>query len=70
MKPGQIEKLQELDKCYMRRRDWSFVKIWLADWLPDEPMGKYAKADLRRLWHQYQPQIRAMRRNRNKTAPV
>jgi hypothetical protein len=73
MTPGQIAKLQELARCYMPRSRKAWVYIWLDPFWTDkdgDKMDKSQRAVLRRLWHQYMPQIIAMRRNRNKTAPV
>lgn len=66
MTNGQIEKLQELARCWCLRR---FDVLCIEDWLDSKqtPMDKIQEAWLRRLWHQYQPQIVAMQRNRKVT---
>ena len=70
MTPGQIAKLQELARCHcLRRSEKAFINLNLF-FDDGEALSTDAKLWLRRLWHFYQPQIIAMRRNRNKTAPV
>ena len=63
MTNGQIAKLQELARCCcMSWYDSNWIEICLFN--NRLVGGKYGEAELRRLWHQYQPQIRAMRKNR------
>ncbi len=74
MTRGQIAQLQELSKCYgLPRGDKAFVQIWLEPfgWGPPAmKMDEYYKAQLRRLTHQYMPQIKAMRKNRKMITPA
>jgi hypothetical protein len=62
MTPGQIAQLQELTRCYMPRRDKAITLGLSME--PQLPMNKWEEAQLRRLWHQYRGQIRAMQSNR------
>jgi hypothetical protein len=64
MTNGQIAQLQELGKCYMKRRDASIL-YYLGTW-GEKPFTENAKYWLRRLMHQYAGQIAAMKRNRTK----
>lgn len=64
MTAGQIAKLQELSRCWMTWKDKHFL-----DWIQNGAdfsgcVTGDADKHLRRLWHQYQPQIVAMRKNR------
>jgi hypothetical protein len=64
MTNGQIAKFQELNKCHcLRRSEKAFINLNLF-YDDGEALSTAAKLWLRRLWHQYRHQIRAMRRNR------
>jgi hypothetical protein len=63
MTRGQIAQLQELSGCYLFGRDkWIYLGVVMNE--KTDKLNKWEKAQLRRLWHQYQPQIIAMRKNR------
>jgi hypothetical protein len=62
MTNGQIRKLQELSKCYLVGFDRSWL-VFLQS-VGEYKMDSWDKPILRRLWHQYRHQIKAMKRNR------
>jgi hypothetical protein len=72
---GQIAQLQELKKCHFPNGSYAGRFVWMynaiidglpSDLLKVEPLNKWQKGFIRRLWHLYQPQIIAMRKNRGK----
>ena len=63
MKPGQIQQLRDLVKCYMPvADDIKLEKLW---WCMQTgfPLNDRDKKTLRRLTHQYRHQIKAIKRN-------
>jgi hypothetical protein len=67
MTNGQLAQFDELGRCHLSysARVWVLAMDCLGRWGDDfRPLTKTEKAWLRRLWHQYRHQIRAMRRNR------
>lgn len=75
MTRGQIQRLQDLSKCYMPCLEKGlidgdavkFIDAWLNFSTENDRMRKSAKAILRRLTHQYRHQIAAIRKNQNAT---
>jgi hypothetical protein len=65
MTPGQMQQLQDLNRCYMPHGTSSWVRdqIEYAEFVSDYRFNKRQKAILRRLTHQYRNQIAAIRRN-------
>jgi hypothetical protein len=66
MTNGQLKQFQDLSKCYMRQpeRGWVWRKFYVRDGIE---LAKWEKATLRRLTHQYRNQIRAVKRNQERT---
>jgi len=64
MKPGQIAQLQELRKCYMMPYsfEWTWVRACLDNGINDR-LNKIEKGFLRKFYHGYRHQIKAMKRN-------
>lgn len=74
MTNGQIQRFQELSKCYMVRGATSWVegRLETAKWDAQDGtnthLSDYEKFVLRLLTHRYRHQIAAMRKNRARQA--
>jgi hypothetical protein len=67
MTNGQIQQLQDLNKCYMRRWDRIFIDTLLLDRnAASFQLRAPLKKNLRRLTHQYRNQIAAIKRNQER----
>jgi hypothetical protein len=67
MTNGEIQKLQDLSKCYLYcgARRWVDSELWESRY-EDARLSKWSKAYLRRLTHQYRNQIAACKRNQQR----
>jgi hypothetical protein len=67
MKPGQLQQLQDLSKCYgLPRSDANFVEAWQFFVTEDDCMAKREKRILHSLTHQYRNQIKIIKKNQAK----